>query len=242
MVAQLAQKFGIAVFGITSVFVSTAVITGSYISKAQAANVNLVKNGSFTVDSLLNPNDLTRNNPFITDWKNSESDEDFYTTYLDNYTVDDAENNSLSVRFGASDGFTRISQILNTKKNKEYQLTYYLANVDEDNNNIFRTYVDGQLIDEKINLPFQGFTEYTYNFVATSKHTKLKFASQQGSAWYNLDNISVFRVHDEDQQRIALASVEPVPEPPITGGIAVLGLMAIWLKKKRLAISVKPSR
>ncbi|MBH8577303.1 DUF642 domain-containing protein [Nostocaceae cyanobacterium CENA369] len=239
--AKLAQKSGFLICGITSAFVSTTVITGGCISKAQAAKVNLVTNGDFTADSLLNPNDSTRNNPFITGWTNSESGNAYYTNYLDNYTVDNAENNSLSVRFGASSDFTFLSQILKTKKNKEYQLTYYLANVDEDNTNTFRTYVGGQLLDEKINVPFQGFTEYTYNFVATSKQTELKFASKQGSAWYNLDNVSVFRVKDKNQ-KFALASVEPVPEPSIAGGIAVSGLIAIWLKKKRLSISIKPNR
>ncbi|RCJ22003.1 hypothetical protein A6770_05100 [Nostoc minutum NIES-26] len=217
-----ARKFGLSVFAMTSALMSTAVITSSYIPQAQAAN--LVVNGDFTADSLLNPTDITRNNPFITGWFNSEFADTYYTTYLDNYTVDNAEDKSLSVRFGASTDFTYISQDLKTVAGQKYQLNYYLANIDEENLNEFETYVGGQLLDRKINVPFQGFTPYTYDFVATSDLTQLKFASKQGKAWYNLDNVSV---------------TAAVPEPSILGGIAVLGLMGIRLKKKRLASYLK---
>ncbi|PHM11867.1 PEP-CTERM sorting domain-containing protein [Nostoc sp. 'Peltigera malacea cyanobiont' DB3992] len=38
--------------------------------------------------------------------------------------------------------------------------------------------------------------------------------------------------------RVALIYVKPVPEPSTIGGIAVAGLLGIWLKKKK-AISEK---
>ncbi|MBH8577304.1 hypothetical protein I8752_30930 [Nostocaceae cyanobacterium CENA369] len=221
-----ARKFGLFVFGAFSAFISTAAIGSSQIPKAQAANI--VVNGDFTADSLLNPKDPTRNNPFITGWFNSESDETYYTTYLDNYTVDGAENNSLSVRIaahredspeGSIPVFTYISQNLNTIVGQTYELSYNLANIDEDNSNEFQTYVGGKLIDDRVNVPWQQFnidpTLSTFNFVATSNVTELKFAGKQRSAWFNIDNVSV----------------RSVPEPSFLCGIAILGLMGIRLKK-----------
>lgn len=215
---------------ISSAFVSTSVGIGGYISQAQATQfVNIVQNGDFTADSLLNPNDPTRNNPFITGWYNSTQNDTFYTTYLDNYTVDNAENYSLSARLAASPDFTYISQNLNTQKHKKYQLTYYLANIDEEGQNTFRTYIGGNLVDEKSQVAYQDFTKYTLDFTATSEITELKFASHQLKAWYNLDNVSVVRIDDGDEQSIS------VPEPSIMAGLAVVGMIGIRNRRNRLA-------
>ncbi|QLE55685.1 PEP-CTERM sorting domain-containing protein [Nostoc sp. TCL26-01] len=219
---------------ISSAVVSTSVGIGGYVSQAQAAQfVNIVQNGDFTADSLLNPNDPTRANPFITGWYNSTQNETFYTTYLENYTVDREADLSRSVRMAAFPDFTYISQNLNTKKNQKYQLTYYLANSDEEDLSVFRTYIGGNLVDEKPHVPFQDFTKYTLNFTATSAITELKFAAHQRKAWYNLDNVSVVRIDDGDEQSTS------VPEPSIMAGLAVLGMMGIGTRKNRLASNYK---
>ncbi|WP_206757627.1 hypothetical protein [Nostoc sp. FACHB-110] len=184
---------------------STVLVTNTHIFKAQATSRpqvdNLVVNGNFAADPLVSPYDRTRTNPFISGWYNSVAKNVSSTTSLDNYTVDDAENYSLSVFIGPNyddngPTFTYISQKLKTIPGQKYELSYYLANTDDEaSSNIFQTYVGGQLIDEKVNLPFQGFTKYTYYFVAKSRTTELKFASKQRSYWYNLDNVSVTPVN-----------------------------------------------
>ncbi|MBD2450159.1 PEP-CTERM sorting domain-containing protein [Nostoc sp. FACHB-152] len=215
---KLTHPLKVVVSGITSTVVSIAFIAGTGIFKAQAAN--LVVNGKFTADSLLNPNDSTRNNPFITGWFNSTQNESLYTNFLDNYTVDDADQSSLSVRLAAyRPDFTYISQNLNTVIGQKYKLSYYLANSDEDQNNTFRTYVGGNLLAEQVNLPLQDFQKYEYDFVATSNFTELKFSSYQFYAWYNLDNVNV----------------TPVPEPSMIAGIGVLVLIPILRKRKQTA-------
>lgn len=227
---------------ITSTFVSTSVGIGGYASQAQAGKlVNIVQNGDFTYcpgnicdpNELLNPNDPTRANPFIRGWFNSTQNDIFYTTYLENYTVDRESDFSRSVRMAASADFTYISQVLNTKKNNKYRLTYYLANSDEENLSTFRTYIGGNLVEEKSDIPFQDFTKYTLDFRATSKTTELKFASWQQKAWYNIDNISVVRIDDDDEQSTS------VPEPSIIAGLAVAGIMGIRHSRNRLASNYK---
>lgn len=219
---------------ITGTFIGTSVGM-SHVSQAQAAQLrNLVVNGDFTADSLLNPNDPTRANPFITGWDNSEQNDIFYTTYLENYTVDRVGELSRSVRMAAAAGEPNwtsfLSQNLPTDEGQRYRLTYYLANADEDNANAFWVYVGGNLVDEKVNLPLQDFRLYTVDFTATSNNTELRFASRQRYAWYNIDNVSVVELEDDNQQ-------STVPEPSAIAGIAVLGLMGFRVKKNRLAKS-----
>ncbi|MDF5709172.1 MAG: hypothetical protein PUP90_16290 [Nostoc sp. S4] len=213
------QKLGFIISGITSVFMSTVVVTNTHILKAEATPKeppqNLVVNGTFTADPLVSPYDRTRNNPFISGWLNSIASDVFATTFLENYTVDDAENYSLSVRLAPrydDNGpiFTYISQKLKTVPGQKYQLSYYLANADDDpNENVFQTYVGGKLIEQKVNVGFQGFTKYTYYFVAKSRTTELKFASKQRSYWYNLDNVSVVPVNKFSKNEIS--KPEPCP-------------------------------
>lgn len=224
------QRF---VLTITGACIGTCVGIGGYAFQAQAAQLkNLVTNGDFSaIDPLANPNDPTRANPFITGWYNSTQNDTFYTTYLENYTASNALENSKSVRFGASADFTYISQNLKTEEGQKYRLTYYLATIDEEPSNIFRVFAGENLIKEQVNVLFQGFEKYTVDFTATSANTELRFASKQRAAWYNLDDVSVVAIEDDDQQSTSVA------EPSVIAGIATLGLMGLRVKKNRLAKS-----
>ena len=231
------QRF---VLTITGACIGTCVGIGGYTSQAQAAQLNLVTNGDFSaIDPLPNPNDPTRANPYITGWYNSTQNDSlettgiFYTTYLENYTASKALENSKSVRFGASGDFTftYLSQNLKTDEGQRYRLTYYLATIDEEPSNTFRVFAGGDLIKEQVNVLFQGFEKYTVDFTATSANTELKFAARQRAAWYNLDDVSVVAIDDDNQQSTS------VPEPSVIAGIATLGLMGLRVKKNRLAKS-----
>ncbi|QSJ21055.1 DUF642 domain-containing protein [Nostoc sp. UHCC 0702] len=238
---KVAKKLGFVVFGITSTIVSTAVITGTDISKAQAAQINLVQNGGFEADPLVDPDyDPTLPNPFITGWNNDSQFYGGYTNRLSNYP-NPATNGLLSVHLGYTppDSFAYLSQTLATHKNNEYQLTFSLASAEEAPrlNNLFQVYAGGSKIFELTDLvldPAQPYKQYSVNFVATSKATDLKFATQVGHDWLNLDDVSVYKVEDDNAQGTGSTAV---PEPTAVGGIAVAGLVGSWLKRKKLANS-----
>jgi hypothetical protein len=228
-----AKKLGLVVCGVTSAFVSTAIITGTYIPKAQAAKVNLVENGSFEDDPFINEDyDPTRPNPFFTGWTNDSQFFGVYTTYLSSY----ANSGIQGIRLGYTpdDLSASLSQTLKTKKNKEYRLSFYLASAEEAPRlgNEFKVFVDGDEVFGLTNITLQDYTRYDVDFTATSKRTDLKFVSKVGYDWLNLDDVSVYRTKDIDGAA--------VPEPFTLGGTAVAGLLGVWLRKKQAA-SLKQS-
>ncbi|MEH2068179.1 MAG: hypothetical protein V7K47_08445 [Nostoc sp.] len=159
---------------------------------------------------------------------NSIATDVFATIYLENYTVDDTENYSLSVRLAPRYNhngpiFTYISQKLKTIPGQKYELSYYLANADDEpNENVFQTYVGGKLIDQKVNVGFQNFTKYTYYFVAKSRTTELKFASKQRSYWYNLDNVSVVPVDKFSKNEISKPEPKEIALGPLMSPVPIL--------------------
>ncbi|MDF2387192.1 DUF642 domain-containing protein [Nostoc ellipsosporum NOK] len=236
---KAAKKLGLVVFGITSTIVSNAVIAGTGISQAQAVQLNLVQNGDFEADPLVDPDyDPTLPNPFITGWNNDSQFDGGYTNRLENYP-NPANNGLLSVHLGYTPpgNFAYLSQTLATKKDTEYQLTFSLASAEEAPrlNNLFQVYAGGTKIFELTNLtldPAQPYKEYSVNFVATSAATDLKFATQVGHDWLNLDDVSVYKVEDDNAQG---SGSKAVPEPTAIGGIAVAGILGSRLKRKKLA-------
>lgn len=110
-----------------------------------------------------------------------------------------------------------------------YNLSFFLG-TDEDSSqvdNIFQAFVDGNKVFDKINtinVAGSPFTQYDLNFLATKSSTELKLGGRASYGFLYLDNVSV----------------EPlsVPEPSSIGGIAIAGLLGIWLKKKK-TISLK---
>lgn len=236
---KVAKKLGFVVFGITSTLISTAVITGTGISQAQAVQLNLVQNGDFEADPLVDPDyDPTLPNPFITGWNNDSQFDGGYTNRLSNYP-NPATNGLLSVHLGYTPpgSFAYLSQTLATKKDKEYQLTFSLASAEEAPrlNNLFQVYAGGNKIFELTDLaldPAQPYKEYSVNFVATSTATDLKFATQVGHDWLNLDDVSVYKLEDDNAQGSGSTAV---PEPTAIGGIAVAGILGSRLKRKKLA-------
>ncbi|BCL39017.1 DUF642 domain-containing protein [Nostoc sp. MS1] len=219
---------------ITGACIGSCVGISGYASQAQAGQLkNLIYNGDFSLDPLANPNDPTKANPYITGWINSTQNDLFYTNYLENFTVDNADKGSLGVRLGASPGYyTYIAQNFYTDVGQKYRLTYYLANIDDEFGNSLKVYAGEQLIDEKTNLPFSSpYVKQTVDFTATAGLTQLKFASQQQKAWWNIDNVSVVELENDNQQSTS------VPEPSVMVGVAALGLIGFRTKRNRLAKS-----
>ncbi|MEH2362632.1 PEP-CTERM sorting domain-containing protein [Nostoc sp.] len=220
---KLNKKISIIIFSFTTTLASTALITGTYIPVAQAEYDpnyvldprNLVFNGGFELDSLIDPNNPDTTNPNVTGWTKFGDPMDRSGTRISNFPQ--SGNQGLSL--GGFIDLSYISQTLSTQPGLEYELSYYLASTDDPPNldNQFQTFIGGKNIFDQKNISFQAYTPYKFNFTADASSTELKFGSMDRYAFLYLDNVSV----------------KPVPEPSTIGGIAVAGLLGIWLKKKK---------
>ena len=215
---KLTKKLSIIVFSVTTTLISTAVITNTYNTAAQAAE--LVKNGSFELDPLVDPNNPDHTNPNVTDWIKSGDLMDRSGIRINNFPQHDNGNQGLSI--GSFINPAYISQNLATTIGSNYNLSFFLG-TDEDSSqvdNIFQAFVDGNKVFDKINtINIAGvpFTQYDLNFLATQSSTELKLGGRASYGFLYLDNVSV----------------KPVPEPSTIGGIAVALSIGIWLKKKK---------
>ncbi|MEH2245769.1 PEP-CTERM sorting domain-containing protein [Nostoc sp.] len=214
---NLTKKLSIIVFSFTTTLISTAVITNIYNAGVQAAE--LVKNGSFELDPLVDPNDPNVTNPNVTGWAKSGDPMDISGIRISNFPQHDSGNQGLSLS-GFID-LSYISQTLSTQPGQKYELSYYLASIDEapDLDNQFQTFVGGNKIFDQKDISFQPYTQYKFNFTADALSTELKFGNWDKYGFLYLDNVSVKPL--------------TVPEPSTIGGVAVAGLLGIWLKKKK---------
>ncbi|MEH2266412.1 hypothetical protein [Nostoc sp.] len=220
---KLTKKLSIIAFGFTTTLASTAVITGTYIPVAQANYdhnwvpdpSDIVFNGGFELDPLVDPNDPTAPNPNITGWTKSGNPIDTSGTRISNFP----QSNNQGLKIGGFIDLSYISQTLSTKPGQEYELSYYLASIAEepDIDNQFQTFVGGKNVFDQKNIDFQPYTPYKFNFTADTSSTELKFGAVDRRAILSLDTVSV----------------KPVPEPFNLGGIAIAGLLGLWLKKKK---------
>jgi len=221
---KLTKKLSIIVFSFTTSLASTAVITTTYIPVAQAEYDpnyvldprNLVFNGGFELDPLVDPHNPDTTNPHVTGWTKFGDPMDTSGMRISNFPQ--SGNQGLSV--GGFIDLSYISQTLSTQPGQKYELSYYLASTDEpsDLNNQFQTFIGGKNIFDQKNISFQPYTAYKFNFTADTLSTELKFGSVDRRSFLYLDNVSV----------------KSVPEPSTIGGIIVTaGLLGIWLKKKK---------
>ncbi|MEH2389627.1 MAG: PEP-CTERM sorting domain-containing protein [Nostoc sp.] len=221
---KLTKKLSIIVFSFTTSLASTAVITTSYIPVAQAEYdpnyvvdpTNLVFNGGFELDPLVDPHNPDTTNPNVTGWTKFGDPMDTSGMRISNFPQ--SGNQGLSL--GGFIDLSYISQTLSTQPGQKYELSYYLASTDEpsDLNNQFQTFIGGKNIFDQKNISFQPYTPYKFNFTADTLSTELKFGSVDRHSFLYLDNVSV----------------KSVPEPSTIGGIIVTaGLLGIWLKKKK---------
>ncbi|WP_341526801.1 hypothetical protein WKK05_30375 [Nostoc sp. UHCC 0302] len=90
---------------------------------------NIVVNSSFEVDPLVNPKNYTLANPYITRWNNGSG---VLIPGLDTiYLFQESNYPHTGFRSLSLGGTGYLSQTLNTNVGQEYQLTYYLASIDE---------------------------------------------------------------------------------------------------------------
>jgi len=212
---KLTKKLSVIVCSLTTAFIYTAVITNTYKSAAQAegqliingefesdplvdpndptiansAEGQLIINGGFESDPLVDPNDPTIANSNVTGWVKSGDPIDISGITISNFPK--TGNQGLSL--GAFSGISYISQIIHTVPGQHYQLTYYLASIEEAPGlkNKFKVFIAGKNVSVKNNTPFQPYTQYRLDFKAEGRSTEIKFGSLAKYGFLYLDDVSV---------------------------------------------------
>jgi hypothetical protein len=107
-------------------------------------------------------------------------------------TRDDPHSGSFAAHLGpiGSLGFITQTQALSTVPEAQYTLSWWME-VDPGAPNEFRASWNGTVIFDGVNMPAEGYRQYTFTVKATSTQTTLQFGYQHDPAWINLDDISV---------------------------------------------------
>jgi hypothetical protein len=186
---KFTKKLSIIVCSLTTAFLHTAVVTNTYKSAAQAEGQELIINGGFENDALVDPNDLNTPNPNVIGW--AKSGDPINTSGIRISNFPNTGNQGLSL--SAFSGISYISQTIPTVIGQHYQLTYYLASTEEapDLKNKFKVFIAGKKVDVKKDIPFQVYTQYTLDFKAKGTSTEIKFGSKAKYAFLYLDDVSV---------------------------------------------------
>ena len=186
---KFTKKFSIIVCSLTTVFLHGAVITNTYKSAAQAEGKELIFNGGFEIDPLVDPHNPNVTNPDVTGWIKSGDSIDTSVIKISNFPK--TGNQGLSL--GGFSSTSYISQTIPTVPGKNYQLTYYLASIEEapDLENKFKVFIGGKKVYVKKNTPYQPYTQYTLDFKAKGTSTEIKFGSKAKYGFLYLDDVSV---------------------------------------------------
>jgi len=157
-------------FAVASLFVAALCA-----AKAQAAT-NLVQNGSFETGN-------------FADWTVTNNPQyslvaDFVTKYFG------PESGTYYAMLGSIGSDSYLSQTLATSIGTNYTLSFYLAS-DGGKPSNFSVAVGSDMLMNENNLPASSYTNYVYDFTATSTATVLKFGSMDDPGYLLLDNISV---------------------------------------------------
>ncbi|MEH1845421.1 MAG: DUF642 domain-containing protein [Nostoc sp.] len=186
---KFTKKLSILVCSLTTAFLYTAVITNTYKSAAQAKGQELIMNGGFEIDPLVDPNNPNTSNPNVTGWIKSGDSIDTSVIKISNFPKTGKQGLSL----GGFSNISYISQTIPTIRGRNYRLTYYLASTEEapELDNKFQVFIGKKKVDVKKDIPFQDYTQYTLYFKAKATSTEIKFGSKAKFAFLYLDDVSV---------------------------------------------------
>jgi hypothetical protein len=122
---------------------------------------------------------------------------------------------------GTVGGLGTIAQDFATTAGNTYELTYTLAS-DGGTPNEFATVVNGNILFDQVNIPQQGMTLYTFDFVATGATSNLTFFEQNDPGFLGLDAVAV----------------RSVPEPSAIAlfGVGAIGLVAALRKRRKATV------
>jgi hypothetical protein len=110
-----------------------------------------------------------------------------YQTFI----TSDADNGNFAADLGTVGAEGALSQTLQTTVGQQYELTFWLANVQAGNVQNFYAIVGGQTLYSEINPQSHGYVEHVIDFTATSSTTRLIFEYRNDPSDWHLDNVSV---------------------------------------------------
>ncbi|NEU83250.1 DUF642 domain-containing protein [Nostoc sp. UIC 10630] len=196
---KFTKKLSIIVCSLTTAFLHTAVLTNTYKSTAQAEGQELINNGGFEIDPLADINDPNILNSNVTGWVKSGDPTAASGVTISNFPH--TGNQGLSL--GAFSSIAYISQTISTVPGQHYQLTYYLASIEEAPNldNKLHVFVNGEKVSSKKNIGYQAYTEYKLDFEAEGTSTEIKFGSLAKYAFLYLDDVSVKAAPEDEGQQ-----------------------------------------
>ena len=197
----------------TAALAATAVnLNGANITDGGGNGANLSLTGLSQVGPQINiatPANLVANGSFetgdFTGWTVGGND-----TGGQIYVNNQAESGQDAAALGSTGADGTISQVLQTSAGQQYTLTFWLENLGSGTND-FTAKWNGATLVSLANVSAQGYTEYTYNVVATGSTSTLEFDARQDPSHWSLDNISV------------TASETLPPAAPIMVGDEIIG-------------------
>src|SRR4029077_10566373 len=90
------------------------------------------------------------------------------------YINGNAESGSFAANIGAIGSDATLSQVIQTTAGQNYTLTFWLANGSSGTND-FKVKWNGASLLSLVNSSAQGYTQYTYNVVASGATSTLEF-------------------------------------------------------------------
>ena len=126
------------------------------------------------------------------------------------FITTNAQSGQFAADMGSVGSDGTLSQNILTTAGQSYTVQFWLANASGGPND-FTAKWNGQTLLALTNAAAQGYTEYTYNVVATAGISNLEFDARQDPSDWRLDSISVTAVGSQPS-----APPPSTPVPPVT--------------------------
>ena len=181
---------------------------------------NVVVNGDFNLDPLVDPDNPFAPNPHVTGWTITPPSQ-FPGTRNSNAGVG-ADGRGLSLGEAT---LTDVAQTVATVPGRRYRLSFFFA-VEGDPGNLFRAYAGDRLLWNLDGLPYHDwntgwFSQYLTDVVAAGSATALRFEYQSPIGFQHLSNVTL----------VPLTAPEPDAWAMLLAGLAAVGVC--WRRRAR---------
>jgi hypothetical protein len=107
-------------------------------------------------------------------------------------SMDNPHSGSFAAHCGEFGGLGFLSQTAATTAGHHYQLTFWLAHnfINAGSPNQFQVSIDCTIVYNQTNLPVFGYTQYSFNFLASGP-TPLQFGVREDPSWFDFDDVVV---------------------------------------------------